>query len=190
MTAGEPDRTYEELRDRVRAAHDAVTALDRDTAAPGDGEASARVTETVDLLVDATDQLLTFEDRLPVLRDLPARAFSVQVVRAATLAAALGGVLLVLGIWREVLVRWWAPAVLLAVVATSGLSTLSVAPAAGKHVRQRYLAAGCGIAGLLVGPVTVLQGWPAGIACAVVQTMCLTSLLDLRRSGAFARSRA
>lgn len=185
MTAqGEPERTYTELRERVRKCHQAVTERDSEEAGTTGEERSAagsRFDEAVDLLVEATDHLLAFEDRLPVLKDLPARALSVQVVRAAALATGLGGLLVALGIWREVLAWWWAPGVMIAVVATVRMANLPVAPAAGKHRRQRYWAVVCGAAALLTGPAAALQGWLAGLACAAVHLLCLAVLLDLPR---------
>jgi hypothetical protein len=168
----------------VRTCHDIVTAMGD----PGDGaageEGPARFAAAVDDLVEATDQLLTFEDRLPVLRDLPARALSAQVVRAASFAATLGGLLVLLGIWREILSRWWAPTIVLALIAASTMASLAVAPAAGRHRRQRYLATACGAAGLLLGPAIVLRGWPAGVVCAGLQAGFLALLLDLPKGRA------
>lgn len=168
--AGAHERRYQELRLRVQQRHAAVTGL---------GFEDAGLEPAVDALVAAADELLDFEDRLPVLRDLPARAMSVQVVRAGALAAGLGGVLLALGIWRDLLGWGWLPITLITVPATLRMATLVVAPAAGAHRRQRYAAAGCGGAGLLIGPAAHWWGWPAGLACAVVHAVCLAVLLEL-----------
>lgn len=168
--AGEYESRYQELKLQVEQRHAAVTAMDVEDAGAG---------PAVDALVAATDELLAFEDRLPVLRDLPARALSVQMVRAGALAAVLGGVLLALGIWRDVLGWGWLPIALLTVPATLRMATLPVAPAAGAHRRQRYVATGCGGAGLLIGPVAVWWGWPAGLGCALVHALGLAVLLEL-----------
>lgn len=173
--AGEHDRRYQELRLRVEQRRAAVAGLD---------EADPGLNPAVDGLIDATDELLAFEDRLPVLRDLPARAVSVQVVRAAALAALLGGVLLGLGIWRDVLGGGWLPVLLVTVLAAARMATLRVEPAAGRHRRQRYLAAGCGAAGMLTGPVAVFSGWLAALLVFGVHLGCLAVLLDLPRERA------
>jgi hypothetical protein len=169
---GEHERRYQELRLRVQQRHSTLAGLD---------DEDDRLAAAVGELVEAADELLAFEDRLPVLQDLPARALSVHVVRAGALAALLGAVLLALGIWRDVLGWGWLPVIVLAVLAALRTATLSVAPAAGQHRRQRYLAAACGIGGLLTGPVAVFWGWPAGLACAAVQVACLAVLLELPR---------
>jgi hypothetical protein len=182
--AGEHERRYQELRLRVQQRRSAVAALDHEAAAPEqrdaatDGEAAGSAA-TVARLIAATDELLAFEDRLPVLRDLPARALSVQVVRASALAALLGGVLLGLGIWRGALGWGWLPVVLITLVAALRTATLSVAPAAGGHRRQRYAAAVCGAAALLIGPGAAISGWPFGLVCAVVHALALGVLLEL-----------
>ena len=171
------DRRYQELRLRVQQRHAAVRALaDADEAAAvevADDEVAA-----VEALVAATDQLLAFEDRLPVLRDLPARALSFQVVRASALATLLGGVLIVLGIWQGPLGWVWSPIVLVMAAAALRTATLPVAPAAGAHRRQRYVSAGCGATALLVGPAAMWE-WPAGLLLAVVHALCLAVLLEL-----------
>lgn len=167
---GEHERRHQELRLRVRQRQAAVAELD--DSAPEVGPAVAR-------LVEAADELLAFEDRLPVLRDLPARAVSVQVVRAGALASLSGGVLLGLGIWRDVLGGGWLPVALITALAAWRMITLPVAPATGWHRRQRYAAAGCGGAGLLIGPAVVWWGWFTGLALAAVQVLCLAVLLEL-----------
>jgi len=173
--ANELERRYQELRLRVQQHHDTVAGLDDEDDA---------LAPAVTRLVEAADELLAFEDRLPVLRDQAARALSVQVVRAAALAALLGGVLLGLGIWRDALGAGWIPAVLVTALAALRIVTLTVEPAAGGHRRQRYVAAACGAAGLVIGPVAVLFWWLPALGCLVVHLGCLVVLLDLPKDRA------
>jgi hypothetical protein len=166
----EHERRYQELRLRVQQRHAAATALEEDD--PGFDPA-------VSALVEATDALIAYSDRLPVLRDLPARAVSVQTVRAGALAALLGGALIGLEIWWGTLGWGWLPVVLITLLAALRTATLSVAPAAGQHRRQRYASAGCGVAALLIGPAAMEWGWWAGLGLAVVHALCLAVLLEL-----------
>jgi hypothetical protein len=172
--AAEQERRYEELRLRMRHQHTAVTNLADDS----DAELTLDfgLAPAVEELVAATDDLLAFEDRLPVLLDLPARALSVQVVHASALAALLSGALIGLGIWRGVLGWGWLPIIMITELVALLTATLSVAPAAGEHRRQRYAAAGCGCAGLMIGPGAVWWGWFAGLTFAAIQLLCLAVL--------------
>jgi hypothetical protein len=184
--SGEPERRYQELRFRVQQRHAALTRIEEagdETGSgtdhgTGGGDHDER-DEAVDLLVEAVDEWLAFTDRLPVLHDLPARAVSVQVVRASALAAGLGVTILGLGIWRGALGWGWLPVLLVVLVAVLRLGTLRVAPATEGHRRQRYTAAVCGGAALLVGPVTVLAGWPFGLLCAVLHLVAFGLVLEL-----------
>jgi hypothetical protein len=115
-----------------------------------------------------------------VLRDLPARASSVQVVRASALAVLLGAVLLGLGIWRDILAVWWLPVVLVLLPAAVRTATMGIAPAAGRHRRQRYAAAASGAAALLVAPVAAVFGWLPGLLCVVAFGVAASVLLELR----------
>lgn len=177
--AGEHERHYQELRLRVEQHRAEVAGRD---------DEDAELDPAVDRLVGATDELLAFEDRLPVLRDLPARALSVQVVRAAGLAALLGGVLLGLGVWRDVLGGGWIPVVPITLLAALRIATLTVEPAVGRHRRQRYVAAACGAAGMLIGPVAALSWWLPALGCLAVHLGCLAVLLDLPREAARGRA--
>jgi len=170
VLAAEHERRYQELRLRVQQRHAQAGVLGDDD--PG-------LQPAVTALVEAADELLAFTDRLPVLRDLPARALSVQVVRAGALAALLGGGLLALGIWRLGLGPGWSAIIVITLLAALRAATLPVAPAAGEHRRQRYAAAGCGAAALLIAPAVVWWGWFAGLAFAAVHALCLAVLLEL-----------
>jgi len=133
-------------------------------------------------LIEATDELLVFEDRLPVLLDQSSRALSVRLVRAGTLATALGAALAGLGIWRSVLAPWWIAAIIVLLLAAVRLVTLTIAPAAAaRHRRQRYSALACGTAGLLLVPMVVLLGWWAGLLALVVLGLAQAALLDGQR---------
>jgi hypothetical protein len=169
--ADEHELRHEELRLAVYERRRAAADLD----ASDDAGVPA-----VRRLIEAADELLAFEDRLPVLRDLPARALSVQTVRTAALACLLGGVLVVLGVWQGLLSRWWAFAVVLAAVAAVRLVTLTVAPALGGHRRQRWASACCGVAALVLAPADAVFGWAAGLAVFVVLAGGLAVVLDLR----------
>jgi hypothetical protein len=166
----DPERRYRELRLCVERRHEAAAALDDD---------DPELAPAVERLVEAADELLAFEDRLPVLRDLPARVLSVQVLQAGALAALLGGVLLGLGVWRGVLAGGWIPFVLITVVASLRMATLPVASGVGEHRRQRYVAAVCGATGLLIGPAAAVAGWLVGLAVAAVHVLGLAVLLEL-----------
>jgi hypothetical protein len=129
-------------------------------------------------LIEATDELLAFEDRLPVLLDLPARAFSVQLVRAGVAATALGAVLVGIGIWRDVLAPAWIVALLALLVAAVRLMAMPVAPAAAGHLRQRYSALVCGAAALLLVPLVTVFGWWAGLLALAAIGLALAAQLD------------
>jgi hypothetical protein len=131
-------------------------------------------------LTETTDELLALGDRLPVLRDVPARAWSLQIVRASALAVLLGAVLLGLGIWQGILGVWWLPVVLAMVPAAVRMVLLGVAPAAGRHRRQRYAAAVTGAAALLVAPVAAVFGWPQGLLAVLAFGIGASVLLELR----------
>lgn len=139
-----------------------------------------RLVSAVGELTAATDELLAFGDRLPVLQDLPARASSVQVIRASALAVLLGAVLLGLGIWRGALAVWWLPVPLAMLPVAVRAALLGVAPAAGRHRRQRYAAATAGAAALLVAPLAAVSGWLPGLACVLALGVATSVLLDLR----------
>jgi len=171
--ADEHELRYEELRLVVYERRRRVD-LDAD-----DAERAAAVQR----LIEAADELLKFEDRLPVLLDLPARAMSVQLVRAAALACLLGGLLTGLGIGQVLLSlsRWWVIALVPELVAAGRLITLKVAPAAGRHRRQRWSALACGAAALLLAPVEAVFGWWAGLAALAVLAAAMAVLFELRR---------
>jgi lysylphosphatidylglycerol synthetase-like protein (DUF2156 family) len=185
------ERRQARLRARVRELHDDALAALGEPAADDDPEAAVPagavhepdhdVRGQLCALIDATDELLAFEDRLPVLADLPARALSVQVVGAAALAILLGGVLIGLGIWRDLLAVWWLPVLLGQLAAAVRVGTLPVAPAAGEHRRQRYAALAAGVAGLLIGPLAAVNGWLIGLLAVIALAVALVVLLDLRR---------
>jgi hypothetical protein len=168
----EHELRYEELRLAVYERRRAAAEVDQ-----SDPRRGAAIQD----LIEAADELLRFEDRLPVLLDLPARALSVQVVRAAALAALLGAVLTGLGIWRELMARGWLVAVLVAMFAAGRLITVKVAPAAGRHRRQRWAAGSCGGAALLLAPVEVVFGWWAGLLALLVLVVALAVLLEVHR---------
>jgi len=170
--ADEHELRFEELRLAVLERRRAALELEQ-----GDPRRAAALQE----LIDTTDELLRFEDRLPVLLDLPARALSVQVVRAGALAALLGGLLTGVGIWRALLGLGWLVALLVQLFAAGRLVTLPVAPAAGRHRRQRLVAATCGAAALLLAPVEAVFGWWAGLAALGVLLVALAVLLELPR---------
>jgi len=144
-------------------------------------EVDERLLAAVGGLVGATDELIAFGERLPVLTDLPARALSVQIVRAAALAVLLGAVLVGLGIWRGILGVWWAPVPLAMLPVAARTALMPVAPAAGRHRRQRYAAGVAGAAGLLVAPVSAVRGSLEGLVLLVVFAVATSVLLDLRR---------
>jgi hypothetical protein len=129
-------------------------------------------------LIEATDELLAFEDRLPVLLDLSARAWSVQLVRAGVVATVLGAVLVGLGIWQDVLSPAWVAALVALLLAAVRLLATPVAPAAAGHRRQRYSALACGAAGLLLVPAVMAFGWWAGLLALIVVGLSLAALLD------------
>jgi len=143
-------------------------------------EPDAALVAAVDELTAATDAFLTLGDRLPVLRDVPARAWSVQIVRASAFAVLLGAVLLGLGIWRDILAVWWLPVLLAMLPAAVRMALIGVAPAAGRHRRQRYAAAVAGASALVVAPGAAVFGWPAGLGCAAVFVVAVSVLLELR----------
>jgi len=58
---------------------------------------------------------------------------------------------------------------------------LPVAPAAGRHRRQRYAAGVTGAAGLLVAPVSAVWGSLEGLVLVAVFGVAVSVLLDLRR---------
>jgi len=195
------ERRYEQLRARVIRLHADAVALDPvEPALPAEpadapepagppeaagqpepaGPPDERLVATVDELVEATDALLALEDRLPVLRDLPARASSVQVVRASALATLLGGVLLGLSLWHGALAFWWVPVLALMLPGAARLATLTVAPAAGRHRRQRWAAAVTGASALLAPPVAAVFGWLPGLACVAVLAAALAVVFDVR----------
>jgi len=161
-------------------------AEDPDGDPDGDGtdddllEPDGALVAAVGELTAATDEFLALGDRLPVLRDVPARAWSVQIVRASALAVLLGAVLLGLGIWREILGFWWLPALVAMVPVAVRTALLAVAPAAGRHRRQRYAAAVTGAAALLLAPAAAVFGWAAGLGCAAVFAVAVSVLLELR----------
>ena len=143
-------------------------------------EPDSALVAAVDELTGATDAFLTLGDRLPVLRDVPARAWSVQIVRASAFAVLLGAVLLGLGIWRDILAVWWLPVLLAMLPAAVRMALIGVAPAAGRHRRQRYAAAVAGASALVVAPGAAVFGWPAGLGCAAVFVVAVSVLLELR----------
>lgn len=141
-------------------------------------DADAGRSAALHALIEATDELLAFEDRLPVLLDLPARATSVQLVRAGALATALGAALVGIAIWRDVLGWAWIAAVLVLLLTAVRLLAMPIAPAAGGHRRQRYAALVCGGAGLLLVPLVMALGWLAGLLALAVVGVSLVALLD------------
>lgn len=157
-----------------------IGELPADPGAEEDPDAIRELSRTLDELVTATDAMLALQDRLPVLRDVPARAWSVQIVRASALAVLLGAVLLGLGIWRDILGAGWLPVPLLMLPVAVRMALLTVAPASGRHRRQRYSAATCGAAALLVAPVAAVYGWLPGVCCVVVFAVALGVLLEVR----------
>jgi hypothetical protein len=175
--AGQPDAGQPDAGQPDAGQPDAGVSRDAD---PDDGAAGPDLLRAVDELTAATDEFLAFGDRLPVLQDLPARASSVQVVRASALALLLGAVLLGLGVWRRILAPVWLPVLLVMLPAAVRVAMLSVAPASGRHRRQRYVAAASGAAALLVAPAAAVFGWLPGLVCVLVLVGTLAVLLELR----------
>jgi hypothetical protein len=162
------EQHYDDLRAAVRDRRLAALELPDDH----DGRSAA-----LRGLIEATDELLGFTDRLPVLLDQAARAQSVQLVRAGTAATALGAVLVGLGVWRGVLAPWWIAAIVLLLVAAARLATMPIAPAAGAHRRQRYAAVIGGGAALLLLPLVAVFGWWAGLLALAVLGLAQAALL-------------
>jgi hypothetical protein len=168
--AGELGLRHQQLRRRVS---------DRRRAAAEVPDTDAGRSPALHALIEATDELLAFEDRLPVLLDLPARATSVQLVRAGAFATALGAVLVGIAIWRDVLGPAWIAAVLVLLLAVVRLLVMPIAPAASGHRRQRYAALVCGGAGLLLVPLVMALGWWAGLLALAVLGVSLAAVLDV-----------
>jgi hypothetical protein len=207
-TGDEHEERYQELRQRMLELHRAAARLEAAGgdgepagAGPGDdGPAPAepdgdldddgalrdiaaldeQLLATVDELIEATDAFLAFEERLPVLRDIPARAWSVQIVRASALAMLLGGVLLGLGIWRDILAVFWLPVLLIMLPASARMAFMAVAPAAGRHRRQRWAGLVSGAAALFMAPVAAVFGALPGVALVLVLAGALAVEFELR----------
>ncbi|HEY6798191.1 MAG TPA: hypothetical protein VI248_26225 [Kineosporiaceae bacterium] len=203
----EHEERYLELRRRVLEVHGEAVRLGAFAAADGEPAPAAEAAGTpagdttsvvddglpadveglderllgaVDELIEATDAFLAFEDRLPVLRDVAARAWSVQIVRASAFAMLLGAVLLGLGMWRAILAVFWFPVLLVMLPAAARMAFMPVAPAAGRHRRQRWSALVGGAAALFLAPLAAVFGWLPGVACVAVLGVALTVLFELR----------
>jgi len=169
------ERHYDDLRELVRDRRQVALELPDDH----DGRPAA-----LRGLIEATDELLGFADRLPVLLDQAARAQSVRLVRAGTAATALGAVLVGLGVWRGALAPWWIAAIVALVPAAARLATMTIAPAAGAHRPQRYAALACGGAALLLLPLVAVLGWWAGLLALAAAGVAQASLFAGQRGRA------
>ena len=92
--ADEHELRFEELRLAVLERRRAALELEQ-----GDPRRAAALQE----LIDTTDELLRFEDRLPVLLDLPARALSIEATLAGLATVIMAGMTAATAVWWGVL---------------------------------------------------------------------------------------
>lgn len=109
----------------------------------------------MDSLVAATRRLLAYEDQLPALLDGPARALTVQVVRASGGLATVGVAATVVCVLRGVLGWGWYLAAAAGLLVAVTLLIVPVRPAGARHRLQRWSA--------LAGAVLTLSLAPTGL---------------------------
>jgi len=154
-----------DLQGVIRERHEALGATPAGD--PGYPEAASRV-------LDATFDLIAFEERLPLLLDEPRRRSSLLAVRSAgwlAIAVAVAVGLATIPGWIE---RWWllllVPMALLGV----GLQFVRVRPPGGRHLEQRT---GAVLIGLAVVPVPLL-------ATGVVSAWAVLAVIAVAAAGA------
>ena len=160
-----------ELQGIIRERHESLTAMP--SADPGYPEAASRV-------LDATFDLIAFEDRLPMLLDQPRRRSSVLAVRSAGwLAIAVAAVLGLAAVpgWVD---RWWLLLLLPMALLGIALQFVQVRPPGGRHQDQRT---GAILIGLAVVPVPLL-------ATGVVSAWAVIAVVGVAAAGAVRIARA
>ena len=154
-----------ELQGIIRERHDSLAAMPAGD--PGYPDAASQV-------LDATFDLIAFEDRLPLLLDEPRRRSSLLAVRSAgwlAIAVAVGlGVAVVPG-WVQ---RWWLLLLLPMALLGVALQFVHVRPPGGRHHDQRT---GAILIGLAVVPVPLL-------ATGVVSAWAVIAVIAVAAAGA------
>jgi hypothetical protein len=133
-------------------------------------------------VIEATTELINYEERLPVLLDRGPRRLSLLIVRwSGVVTAAIGvslGIAAVAG-WSS---RWWLLLVIPLIAASASLLWMPVPPPQGEHlaVRPGSLAVAVGALTGAVGAVARLPLWTVGLGLLVL----FAGLAHLRRVGA------
>ena len=154
-----PDQHDERVADLQALVRARLAELDRLLPGrEGYDEAAAAV-------MDASAELIAYEDRLPRLRDEPPRALSLLVVRwggrLVIAVAVLLGVLVLPG-WVAL---WWLPALAMLLAVGLRLQFVPVEPPGGRHLEQRY-GGWIAVAGsllLLWTPTGIAGGWTGAV---------------------------
>ena len=161
-----------ELQGIIRERREALGALPSDD--PGYPEAASRV-------LDATFDLIAFEDRLPLLLDEPRRRSSVLAVRSAGWLAIAVAVALGLAVVPGWVDRWWLLLLLPMALLGVALQFVHVRPPGGRHHDQRT---GAILIGLAVVPVPVLAtGVVSAWAVIAVVAVAAAGVVRIARAG-------
>ena len=160
-----------ELQGVIRQRHEALAAIP--SGDPGYPDAAGRV-------LDATFELIAFEERLPLLLDEPRRRGSLLAVRwAGRLAIAVAvtlGLATIPG-WVE---RWWLLLLVPMALLGAAMQLVRVRPPGGRHRDQRT---GALLIGLAAVPVPLL-------ATGVVSAWAVVGVIAVAAAGVFQLARA
>lgn len=112
---------------------------------------SEKYSQAADAVIQATTDLIDYEERLPLLLDQAPRRLSLLIVRWSGVVSAAVGVALLVAVLAGWLPRWWLPIVVVPFGAAAQLLRMPVPAPGGRHLLIRPGSLLVGVGGLLIG---------------------------------------
>ncbi len=131
---------------------------------------SAEYEPVSEAVIQAATELISYEERLPVLLDRAPRRLSLLIVRWSGVVTAVGGVSLGVAAVADWSSRWWVLLVIPMIAAAATLLWMPVHPPSGTHLALRPGALSVAVGALitLIGAVARLPLWVVGLGMAIL----------------------